>query len=333
MEIGRDCIGIGCGALIFDRENRLLLIKRSDKAKVRPDEWSVPGGKVGFGEQAEDAIVRETEEEIGIKIKINKFIGYADEIDGVWHWLLLYFLADQNYEGQPVILEPKKHVNIGWFKIADLPPNISYYHVVLPLRILGLLPIVNKEIEHPETIVIGAIGYIGAGKDAALDVIANEFNFRKVSIGDIARDIARKRGWSSSRENLHQISVEFFEKFGKDYFSRKTIEEIEESCLKRVVVSGVRTSTDVKTFKDYFGKRFILIFVDSSRETRFQRLMARSEERDSKKIEDLLEQESEEDLRFGISEAILHADYTIKNEGDMAHLKEVIVDFMSKLDL
>ena len=191
----------------------------------------------------------------------------------------------------------------------------------------------GKAQSNPETLVIGAIGYIGAGKDTVLDVIANEFNFRKISIGDIARGIAQKRGWSRSRENLHQISVEFFEKFGKDYFIRKIIEAIEENGMKRVVVSGIRTFTDIKTLKEYFGNQFILLFVDASQETRFRRLAARNEDRDSKRFEDFLKQEKEEDLNFGISEAILHADYVIKNEGDIDELRKNVVGLMSKISL
>jgi 8-oxo-dGTP diphosphatase len=327
MEVGKDCIGIGCGVLIFDKENRLFLIKRSNNAKVRAGEWSVPGGKVSFGEKAEDATIRETLEEIGIKVKINKFIGYSDEINGPWHWLLLYFLAER-FEGQPRLCEPQKHDEMGWFKLTELPENVSFFHVITPLKQMGLLPVSEKR---EDTMVIGAVGYIGAGKDAALDIIAEKFNFKKISIGDFARNIAQKRGLDASRENLHDISVEFFRKFGNDYFSKKVIEEIEQCGFKKVAVSGIRTMSDIRSLKDYFGKNFILIYVDASRETRFQRLAARGEARDSKSMEEFTKQEKEEDMKFGISEAITYSDYTIKNDGDKSDLQRNISGLIGKL--
>jgi 8-oxo-dGTP pyrophosphatase MutT (NUDIX family) len=41
--------------------------------------WRVPGGRVKFGEKIEDALKREMKEELGIKISVNKFLGFGQD--------------------------------------------------------------------------------------------------------------------------------------------------------------------------------------------------------------------------------------------------------------
>jgi isopentenyl-diphosphate delta-isomerase type 1 len=54
--------------LVFDKENRLLLQKRSLKKRVAPGRWDTSvGGHVDCGESIESAMYREMEEELGIR--------------------------------------------------------------------------------------------------------------------------------------------------------------------------------------------------------------------------------------------------------------------------
>jgi ADP-ribose pyrophosphatase YjhB (NUDIX family) len=57
-------------AVIFDKKGRILLQKRADKKK-----WGLPGGVVELGESVEDALIREVEEETGLKAKPIKLLG------------------------------------------------------------------------------------------------------------------------------------------------------------------------------------------------------------------------------------------------------------------
>ena len=58
-----------CCALIVDENGAVLVAQRSEKMKL-PLKWEFPGGKIESGESAEQCIVREIEEELGIAIKI-----------------------------------------------------------------------------------------------------------------------------------------------------------------------------------------------------------------------------------------------------------------------
>lgn len=62
-------------ALVTDEKNRLLLTTRA----VEPDsgKLDLPGGFIDPGETAEDAVKRELEEELSMKVKSLKYIGSA----------------------------------------------------------------------------------------------------------------------------------------------------------------------------------------------------------------------------------------------------------------
>ena len=88
---------VGVGAVIVD-EGKLLLVKRG----VEPGKgkWSIPGGAVELGEKVRDAVVREAEEESGLKVEI-VIDRPLDTVDNImmdenkrlqYHYVLLQFL-------------------------------------------------------------------------------------------------------------------------------------------------------------------------------------------------------------------------------------------------
>lgn len=70
---------IGIDAIILDQDT-ILLVKRSAGSKVYPDLWSLPSGKVEWGEEVEEAVAREVKEETGFDVEVIKFTGkYYDK--------------------------------------------------------------------------------------------------------------------------------------------------------------------------------------------------------------------------------------------------------------
>lgn len=88
------------GGVVFNDAGEVLLIQRGKEP--RKGAWSVPGGKLDFGERVEDALTREVMEETGIQIEI---LGLLDVIDLVGprnsdtgeasdiHYVLIDYLA------------------------------------------------------------------------------------------------------------------------------------------------------------------------------------------------------------------------------------------------
>lgn len=123
---GVDYPAIACGVYIMNQEGKFLMLLRSDKARNDKRMWGIPGGLVEFGEKIEDAIVRETVEECGLKVSNLELVGYYTHLipEMSAHFVTIQFKT-MKYSGVPKIGEPEKFLDIGWFDKDDLPDNTS----------------------------------------------------------------------------------------------------------------------------------------------------------------------------------------------------------------
>jgi 8-oxo-dGTP diphosphatase len=135
---GRDYIGVGVGAMVFNQEGKVFLAQRGPKARNEQGTWEFPGGMVGFGEKLLDAITREFLEEYGMEIEIIDLLCVTDHIltSEKEHWVSAAFMA-RHVSGIPEIREFEKCMCIGWFDLAELPEplslvtldNLFHYHL------------------------------------------------------------------------------------------------------------------------------------------------------------------------------------------------------------
>jgi dephospho-CoA kinase len=124
--------------------------------------------------------------------------------------------------------------------------------------------------------IIGAVGQIGSGKDTVIRYIANRLLIPTISIGDIAREIARNEGLPATRENLQKITQKRYEQFGNVYFIEETIRKIKHANIDRILITGIRAPTDIAALRKNFHDNFLLICVTANKKTRFQRLAKRA---------------------------------------------------------
>ena len=66
MQIGKDYIGVGCGAFILNENNELLLQQRNRTPEK--GYWSIPGGRLDMFETFEQAVKREIKEETDLDV-------------------------------------------------------------------------------------------------------------------------------------------------------------------------------------------------------------------------------------------------------------------------
>jgi 8-oxo-dGTP diphosphatase len=64
------------GAVIKDRDGRLLLIKRGHEPGAGL--WSLPGGRIEAGETHHQAVAREVLEETGLRVECRRLLGTAE---------------------------------------------------------------------------------------------------------------------------------------------------------------------------------------------------------------------------------------------------------------
>jgi 8-oxo-dGTP diphosphatase len=114
---------VGVGALIHDREGRVLLIKR--RFEPNKGRWSLPGGLLETGETLLEAGRREVREEVGVEIEVEGLFQVSEEIvrdaEGKtrFHFVLVDFLASLNPEGATIVLNGESESFI-WSKAEDI---------------------------------------------------------------------------------------------------------------------------------------------------------------------------------------------------------------------
>lgn len=115
--------------------NRLVLIKR--KYDPFKDYYAFPGGFVEYGETVENAIIREVEEETGLKTKIKKLIGVYSkpERDPRGHTVsIVYELLVVGGE----IKEGSDAKNVELFEKNDIP-KLAFDHNMILKEVLHML--------------------------------------------------------------------------------------------------------------------------------------------------------------------------------------------------
>jgi 8-oxo-dGTP diphosphatase len=103
---------------LLDADDRILLAKRPE-GKPMAGLWEFPGGKLEPGETPEDALIRELEEELGIKSKhacLAPLTFVSHLYEEKFHLLLLFYVC-RKWEGKP---EGKEGQELAWVRAAKL---------------------------------------------------------------------------------------------------------------------------------------------------------------------------------------------------------------------
>jgi 8-oxo-dGTP diphosphatase len=106
---------IGVSAIIFDARGRVLLNHRRDL-----DLWNLPGGGVESGELPTEAVIRETREETGLDVAIERLVGVYGKKDKDE---LVFAFTCRVGGGQISVTDEADESR--YFQVGAIPPNIS----------------------------------------------------------------------------------------------------------------------------------------------------------------------------------------------------------------
>ncbi len=115
---------------------KLLMVKRFEpEVKDAHLKWEIPGGKVDFGENPEQTIVREIKEETGVKVKVKRLIPtvytkYWDYPWGIQHTILLGYECELISEGKRTKdhhVEDVMWIEISNVKKLDRLPGVDFF--------------------------------------------------------------------------------------------------------------------------------------------------------------------------------------------------------------
>ena len=118
-------MGIGIGIMIL-KDSKVLLGKRNEDPEKADSllhgegTWTLPGGKLEFGDSFEQGAKREIEEETGLKANKLEVICVTNDIVSDAHFVTIGLLCTE-FEGEPAAMEPDEIVEWKWFMLNQLP--------------------------------------------------------------------------------------------------------------------------------------------------------------------------------------------------------------------
>lgn len=125
---------------LIENNGKYLLIKRSEikrgKKNFYPAYWDIPGGTVEDGELPRQAAIRECQEEVGLRIAIDKVIHEDSNVDKdkVFTRLVYRGQLSENNEDLAITLDPQEHTDYRLVtSLADLPGEkiVPYLYEIL----------------------------------------------------------------------------------------------------------------------------------------------------------------------------------------------------------
>jgi len=125
-------VGVGFGVLI-EQNGKILLGKRhedpnkADSVFRAANVWTMPGGKLDYGEGFITGAKREVKEETGIDIKDEdlEVICVNEDMNEHAHYITIGLVA-KKFSGEATVLEPEEITEWNWFSMDALPENIYF---------------------------------------------------------------------------------------------------------------------------------------------------------------------------------------------------------------
>lgn len=132
--------------------------------------------------------------------------------------------------------------------------------------------------------IIGLAGTFASGKDTLAHYLVKHHDFLHISTGDMLRQEALKTRGSIERPVLHEVADELRRTKGGGLLVELALQTFaakqqERDDYKGVVVSGLRSLGEAKAVKAAGG---VLIFVDAPIELRYERMIARKRDNETK---------------------------------------------------
>ena len=111
-------------ALIQNEEGNVLLVHNTDGGG-----WSLPGGKVEYGETLVEALKREVREETGLFVEVNDIVSVNEGKSTQMNVHTLFIMFKAQVQDYTTDIQMKDEIStLGWFSIPEADEKLIYYH-------------------------------------------------------------------------------------------------------------------------------------------------------------------------------------------------------------
>lgn len=167
--------------------------------------------------------------------------------------------------------------------------------------------------------LIGIAGTDGSGKDSLGQILADGHGWQFISVTDILREEAKKRGIRLGRDTLRQISSEWRREHGLGILVDKAM-KMYDSSRAGLVIASLRNPGEADRVHELGGK---VIWVDADPRVRYERIKNRNRgSEDDVTFDEFLAEEKAQSSHQGdeatlsLEEVKNKADLFIENSGD-----------------
>jgi len=123
-------VGVGFGVMVMDGDKILLGLRnenpnKADTAFHEEGTWTMPGGKLDYGESFEIGGVREVKEETNLNVEEIEVFCVQNDMNEFAHFVTIGMIA-KKYSGDVEAMEPDEIVEWRWFDLDNLPAKIYF---------------------------------------------------------------------------------------------------------------------------------------------------------------------------------------------------------------
>ena len=121
--------GVGLGVMLINNDGKVLLILRNSDAKLADSNmhlegtWTLPAGKVRYGETIIEAAKRKVKKEVNLDVSNLKIISVNDDINKYAHFLTIGLVSD-SFTGKIDLGDSLEHVDYKFYDLDNLPENL-----------------------------------------------------------------------------------------------------------------------------------------------------------------------------------------------------------------
>ena len=123
-------VGVGFGVMVL-RGSKILLGKRHEDPEKASSllngagTWTMPGGKLDFGETFEEGAKREALEETGLSLGNVEVVCVSNDMVETAHFVTIGLISE-NVVGKPEVMEPDEITEWQWFDMDNLPQPLYF---------------------------------------------------------------------------------------------------------------------------------------------------------------------------------------------------------------
>ncbi len=178
--------------------------------------------------------------------------------------------------------------------------------------------------------IIAVAGMPGAGKTESLKYFQSK-NIPTISMGDVIINEMRKRNLEVNHKSIGEFATKIRKDTGMDAAAKLCVPYILEKNNDLIFIDGIRSYEEIEFFQKTFTNDFILIAIHTPQPLRYERIMVRNQERDTKSWEDFIARDHRE-LDWGLGKTISLAHFEIDNTSSLENLHQQLESTLEKIN-